>query len=129
MTERRLILITESEPDAAHLLEFHLRRQGYRTAIAPDGLAALNETFAEKPALLLLDLLLPKLHGLEVCRMLKSSPIAQHIPIIMVTALGSPENKLKGFGQGADDYVTKPYNVPELLARIHAVLNRAEVAG
>ena len=119
-----MILIAEDEPDAAHLLEFHLRRRGFRTAVAPDGLAALNVMFGEKPALLLLDLMLPKLHGLQVCRMLKTSPITQHIPIIMVTALGAPEDKLKGFGQGADDYVTKPFDMPELLARIQAVLHR-----
>jgi DNA-binding response OmpR family regulator len=124
MTERPMILIAEDEPDAATLLEFHLRRQGYRTAVAPDGLSALNETFGRKPELVLLDLMLPKLHGLQVCRMLKTSPLTQHIPIIMVTALGSPEDKLKGFGQGADDYVTKPFDIPELLARIQAVLHR-----
>ena len=124
MTERPMILIAEDEPDAATLLEFHLRRQGYRTAVAPDGLSALNETFGQKPELVLLDLMLPKLHGLQVCRMLKTSPLTHNIPIIMVTALGSPEDKLKGFGQGADDYVTKPFDIPELLARIQAVLHR-----
>jgi DNA-binding response OmpR family regulator len=124
MTDRLLVLIAEDEPDAATLLVFHLRRQGFRTLVAPDGVAALNVMFAEKPALLLLDLMLPKLHGLEVCRMLKASPITQHIPIIMVTALSMPDDKLKGFGQGADDYVTKPFNMPELLARVDAVLRR-----
>ena len=124
MTDRPLIVIAEDEPDAAALLVFHLRRRGFRTSVATDGVATLNVMFAEKPALLLLDLMLPKLHGWQVCRMLKASPITRNIPIIMVTALGSPDDKLKGFGQGADDYVTKPFDMPELLARIHAVLNR-----
>jgi DNA-binding response OmpR family regulator len=126
MSDNRLILIAEDEPDAARLLEFHLRRKGYRTAVAADGLAALNETFDRKPALLLLDLMMPKLHGLQVCRMLKTSPLTRHIPVLMVTALGAPEDKLKGFGQGADDYVTKPYEMTELLARVQALLARAE---
>jgi DNA-binding response OmpR family regulator len=126
MSPNRLILIAEDEPDAAKLLEFHLRRRGYRTVTAADGLAALNEAFARKPALLLLDLMMPKLHGLQVCRLLKSSPLTQHIPIMMVTALGTPEYKLKGFGQGADDYVTKPFEVPELLARVQALLARTD---
>jgi DNA-binding response OmpR family regulator len=122
MTDRPMILIAEDEPDAATLLVFHLRRQGFRTLVASDGVAALNAVFAEKPVLLLLDLLMPKLHGLQVCRMLKSSPITQHIPIIIVTALGATEDKLRGFTQGADDYVTKPFDMPELLARINTVL-------
>jgi two-component system phosphate regulon response regulator PhoB len=128
MTGRPLIVIAEDEPDAAALLVFHLRRHGFRTSVAPDGVATLNAMFAEKPALLLLDLMLPKLHGLQVCRMLRASPITQRVPIIMVTALGSPEDKLKGFGQGADDYVTKPFDMPELLARVDAVLHRERTA-
>jgi len=128
MNQRRLILIAEDEPDAAALLEFHLRRHGYRTIVADDGLAAMNEAFAHKPDLLLLDLLMPKLHGLQVCRMLKTSPTTRYIPVIILTALGTPEDKLKGFGQGADDYLTKPYEMPELLARVNSLLNRALVA-
>jgi len=126
MTSRPVIIVAEDELDAAQLLDFQLRRNGYQPVLAPDGLAALNESFAHKPALVLLDLMMPKLDGFQVCRMLKSSPITQHIPVMIVTAMGLPEDKLRGFGQGADDYVTKPFAMPELLARIHALLTRRE---
>lgn len=124
MTDRQMIVVAEDESDAAQLLDFHLRRNGYQPVLAADGLAALNESFARKPALILLDLMMPKLDGFQVCRMLKSSPITQHIPVMIVTAMGTPEDKLRGFGQGADDYVTKPYAMPELLARINTLLTR-----
>ncbi|MCG3147800.1 MAG: Alkaline phosphatase synthesis transcriptional regulatory protein PhoP [Verrucomicrobiae bacterium] len=124
MKERPLIVVAEDESDAAQLLDFHLRRSGYAPVLAADGLAALNEAFARKPALILLDLMMPKLDGFQVCRMLKSSPITQHIPVMMITAMGTPEDKLRGFGHGADDYVTKPFAIPELLARIQSLLAR-----
>ena len=128
MIDRPLIVVAEDESDAAQLLDYHLRRSGYRPILAADGLAALNESFARRPGLILLDLMMPKLDGFQVCRMLKSSPITQQIPVMMVTAMGTLEDKLRGFGQGADDYVTKPYAMPELLARIHALLLRPRPA-
>ena len=115
---RKFVLIAEDERDVVRLLALHLQLQGYRVGHAPDGLAAVNDTFESKPDLIVLDLMLPKLHGFEVCRMLKASPTARHIPIIMITAMASTESKLKGFGLGADDYVTKPFEIGELLARI-----------
>jgi DNA-binding response OmpR family regulator len=117
---RKLVLIVEDEPDVVQLLAFNLQRQGYRVGHASDGLAAVNETFERHPDLILLDLMLPKLHGFEVCRLLKSSPSSRHIPIIMVTAMDSTEHKLKGLGMGADDYVTKPFEISELIARVKA---------
>jgi len=125
MDSRRLILIAEDEPDAAHLVQFRLRRCGYRTLIAEDGLAALNTALAERPALLILDLMMPKLHGLEVCRMLKASPITGKMPILILTAVGGADEKLQGFQRGADDYLTKPYDMPELLARVQVLVGRA----
>jgi two-component system phosphate regulon response regulator PhoB len=116
--KRKFVLIAEDEPDMVRLLAFHLQRHGYRVGHAPDGLAAINDTLESIPDLLILDLMLPRLHGFEVCRMLKASPTSRHIPIIMVTAMDSTEHKLRGFGLGADDYVTKPFEISELLARI-----------
>jgi two-component system phosphate regulon response regulator PhoB len=121
---RKVILIAEDEPDVVRLLAFHLQRAGYRVAHAGDGLAAINSVFEEKPDLVLLDGMLPKLHGFEVCRMIKSSPTSRRMPVIIVTALASMDDKLKGFGCGADDYVTKPFEIPELLARIQQNLER-----
>jgi DNA-binding response OmpR family regulator len=129
MSERKLIVIAEDEADAAALLEYHLKRSGYRTAIASDGLAALNESFAQRPALILLDLMMPKLDGFQVCRMLKTSPLTKSIPVIIVSALDAAENKLRGFGQGADDYMAKPYEMSELLTRVNALVARPAPMG
>ncbi|MEI6084364.1 MAG: response regulator [Verrucomicrobiota bacterium] len=129
MTDAQMIVVAEDEVDAARLLDFHLRRSGYQPVLAEDGLAALNESFTRKPALILLDLMMPKLDGFQVCRMLKSSPITRHIPVMLLTAMATPEDKLRGFGHGADDYVTKPYAMPELLARINTLLTRPQSHG
>lgn len=121
-----LILIAEDEADTARLLTYHLRRNGYSTAVAPDGIAALNAAIERKPALVILDRMMPQMQGHEVCRLLKASPIACHIPVLMLTALATTENKLAGFQSGADDYMTKPFEMRELLARIGALLRRSE---
>lgn len=125
-TGHPLILIAEDEPEMARLLEYQLRLNGYRTVWARNGREALNEAFDHRPDLIVLDLLLPELHGFEVCRMLKNSPLTRLIPVIMVTALAMQEDKQRGFALGADDYITKPFEVRELLARINAVLSRTE---
>jgi DNA-binding response OmpR family regulator len=122
---QKLIIIAEDEPDAARLLEFRLQRGGFRTIVAADGLTALNEVFEHKPDLVLLDLMLPQMHGFEVCRLLKTSPLTCRIPILLLTALVTPEDKLRGFGRGADDYMTKPFEMSELVARVYALLRRA----
>jgi DNA-binding response OmpR family regulator len=121
---RPYVLIAEDEPDVVRLLAFHLQRAGYRVAHASDGLAAINSVFEHKPDLLLLDGMLPKMHGFEVCRMLKHSPTSHRVPIIMVTALCAMEDKLKGFACGADDYVTKPFEIREVVARVRHLLDR-----
>ena len=128
MTTRPLILIAEDELDLANLLQHHLQRRGYRTRATPDGRAALNEMFERKPALLILDLMLPHLHGYEVCRLVKAAPVTRHIPVLMLTALADTANKLRGFQLGADDYVTKPFDLGELLARVQVLLRRQGIA-
>ncbi len=97
MAKHESILIAEDEPDTANLLQFHLRRRGYQTTVASDGLNALNLSFERRPDLVILDLMLPKLHGFEVCRMLKTSPSTRHIPVFMLTAMASTEDKVQGF--------------------------------
>jgi DNA-binding response OmpR family regulator len=119
-----LILIAEDEADTARLLSYHLRRHGYLTTIAPDGIAALNAAIERKPALVILDRMMPQMQGHEVCRLLKASPTACHIPVLMLTAMATTENKLAGFQSGVDDYMTKPFEMRELLARIGALLRR-----
>ena len=119
-----LILIAEDDRDLGQLLVFNLQRRGYRALVATDGRVALNAAFEHKPDLILLDLMLPILHGYELCRLLKSSPVLAHIPVIILTALVTTENKVKGFKLGAEDYLTKPFAMPELLARVNALLSR-----
>src|SRR6266478_1710701 len=122
MPKLKSILIAEDEPDTANLLQFHLQRRGYHTTVASDGLNALNLSFERRPDPVILDLMLPKLHGFEVCRMLKTSPSTRHIPVFMLTALASTENKVQGLSLGAAEYMTKPFAMSELLARVESVL-------
>jgi len=122
------ILIVEDEADAARLLQYHLQRGGYRTRLAPDGRVALNAALAERPDLVVLDLMLPHFDGFEVCRLLRAAPLTAAVPILMVTARSASADKLKGFRLGADDYVTKPYVMAELLARVRGLLRRAPAA-
>ena len=122
--ERKLILVAEDEPDTAHLIGYHLQRAGYDVLLATDGLTALNRVFEQSPALLVLDRMLPQMDGLEVCRLIKSSPVTQRTRILMLTAMAALENKLEGFRNGADDYLTKPFDVRELVARVKAFLER-----
>jgi two-component system, OmpR family, response regulator RegX3 len=116
------ILIVEDEESYVEALRIGLEREGYRVAIATDGVAALEEFDRVHPDLVLLDLMLPRLSGIEVCRQLRGR---SQVPIIMVTAKAAEIDTVVGLEVGADDYVTKPYRVRELVARIRAVLRRA----
>lgn len=121
---REKILVVEDESDILELIEYHLEREGYRTVTCQDGEAGLELAREEAPDLALLDLMLPGLDGIEVCRKLKEDPVTRAIPIIMVTAKGEESDVVLGLGVGADDYVAKPFSPKELLARIRAVLRR-----
>ena len=121
-----IIHIIEDEPDIVDLLEFHLSKRGYNTSFSRDGEMGLEFCRKHTPDLLLLDLMLPGIKGLDVCRLLKTETVTEFIPIIMVTALGQESDIVKGLESGADDYVTKPFNVTILMARIAAVLRRAK---
>jgi DNA-binding response OmpR family regulator len=129
VSKLKSILIAEDEPDTANLLQFHLQRHGYHTIVASDGANALNLSFERRPDLVILDLMLPKVHGFEVCRMLKASPSTREIPVFMLTAAASTENKVQGFSLGANDYMTKPFAMPELLARVESLLRSTRVRG
>lgn len=124
------ILIIEDEPDIIEFLVYNLDREGFKTFSARDGQLGLKEAVAKQPQLILLDLMLPGMSGLEICRMLRQKPETRHIPIIMLTAKGEESDKILGLELGADDYVTKPFSPKELIARIRAVLRRGvEEAG
>ncbi|MFL2997865.1 MAG: response regulator [Candidatus Neomarinimicrobiota bacterium] len=124
---KKTILIIEDEPDIRDLLEFHLKKEGYKVLTSSDGEKGLKAARKESPNLILLDLLLPGIKGLDVCRVLKNDVNTSQINIIMVTALGQEENIVKGLETGADDYVSKPFNMSILLARISAVLRRNNI--
>ena len=117
------ILVVDDERRYRELLEMNFTRRGYRVLQAADGLSALNQVELEAPDLVVLDLMLPDIDGYEVCRRIR-----QHssVPIIMLTAKAEPAQKVRGFASGADDYVTKPFSAEEVLARVVAVLRRAE---
>jgi two-component system alkaline phosphatase synthesis response regulator PhoP len=121
------ILVVEDERDIARMIEYNLKKEGYRPVLVHDGSYAAMTAAKEKPALILLDLMLPGLDGLEVCRRLKADAKTKNIPIIMLTAKGEESDKVLGLGLGADDYVTKPFSLKELLARVQAVLRRYSV--
>ena len=122
----RLILIIEDEPDRAKLLEFHLQHHGFETLAAHDGMAGLNEAIQRTPDLIILDLMLPKIHGLEVCRLLRSSPGTRQVPILVLSALHTTATKIRGLDMGADDYMTKPFEFAELISRVNALLRRRQ---
>ncbi len=118
------ILIVEDEEHIQELLRFNLQNNGYDVLVASDGLQGLTMAKEEQPDLMLLDLMLPKMDGLDVCRAVKSDAQMAAIPIIMLTAKGSETDKVLGLELGADDYLTKPFSVRELMARIKVVLRR-----
>jgi len=121
---RETILIVEDEPDILEVLEYNLKRESYRVLTAENGTAGLSIARTENPDLVLLDLMLPGLDGLEVCRKIKEDPLTRSIPIVMVTAKGEESDIVLGLGLGADDYVTKPFSPRELIARVKTVLRR-----
>jgi two-component system phosphate regulon response regulator PhoB len=119
-----LVLVVEDEISIATLLRYNLEREGFRVAEATDGEEALMIAAEQKPDLVLLDWMLPMLSGIEVCRRLRRLPSARNTPVIMLTARGEEADKIRGLDSGADDYVTKPFSVTELVARVKAVLRR-----
>lgn len=123
MTEaKKTILVVEDEEDILALIHFNLIKGGYNAECASDGEEALTLIAAKRPDLILLDLMLPGIDGLEICRRLRSVDSATEIPIIMLTACGEEEDVVRGLELGADDYITKPFSIKVLLARVQAVL-------
>ncbi|MGD0512118.1 MAG: response regulator transcription factor, partial [Terriglobales bacterium] len=120
------ILIVEDEPNMVAGLRDNFEFEGHQVITASDGVAGLERAIAESPDLVILDVMMPRMSGLDVCRQLKSK--RPSIPIIMLTARGQEVDKVVGLELGADDYVTKPFSIRELLARVKAVLRRAKTA-
>lgn len=119
------IMVVEDEEALALLLKYNLEKEGYEVVVENRGGKVLPSVERNLPSLIVLDWMLPELSGVEICKLIRAKPDIKNIPIIMLTAKGQEEDKIKGFAAGADDYVTKPFSVPELLARIRANLRRA----
>jgi phosphate regulon transcriptional regulator PhoB len=123
---KQKILIVDDEPDALELVGFNLKRAGFDTLSASDGQEALRKARESSPDLMVLDLMLPEIDGLELCRMLRSDPLTRSLPIIMLTAKAAEVDRVLGLELGADDYLTKPFSPRELILRIRNVLGRRE---
>jgi two-component system phosphate regulon response regulator PhoB len=114
----------EDEDALATLLSYNLEKEGYRVVVAADGEEGMLQIEERLPDLVLLDWMLPKLSGIEVCRRIRGKPETRNMPIIMLTARGEESDRIRGLDTGADDYLTKPFSMSELIARIRAVLRR-----
>jgi two-component system phosphate regulon response regulator PhoB len=125
---RPRILIIEDERGLTDVLAYNLQREGYDTIVAHDGAEGLRKAQMQLPDVVLLDLMLPGMDGLEVCRQLRAGERTRHVPILMLTARAEETDQIVGFTMGADDYVTKPFNVKVLLQRIKALQRRSESA-
>jgi len=123
--EKKTILIVDDEKPIVDILVYNLEKEGYKTLEANDGITAVDIALTKKPDLILLDIMLPKMDGLSVCKRIRHS---MNVPILMLTAKDEEIDKILGLELGADDYVTKPFSVRELMARIKANLRKAEMS-
>ncbi len=121
---RSTILVVDDEAEICDLVRYNLTREGYRVLVEQDGEAGLDRIFKSPPDLVVLDLLLPKLSGLEVLRAVRGEPRTRSLPVLVLTARSTEMDKLLGFERGADDYLTKPFSPKELTARVAAILRR-----
>ena len=122
------VLIVEDEPPLVELLSYNLEKAGFQIHIARDGEEALLAVEERKPDLILLDWMLPYVSGIEICRRIRRNPETRNVPIIILTARGEEDDRIRGLEAGADDYVVKPFSPSELVARVRAVLRRTRPA-
>lgn len=120
------VLIVEDDRSLADVLDYNLRQDGYQTTVALDGQDGLQQAKLKPPDLVVLDLMLPIIDGLEICRRLRADPVTRNILVLMLTAKGEETDQVAGFSVGTDDYVTKPFSVKVLLERVRALLRRKE---
>ncbi|WP_217912868.1 response regulator transcription factor [Miltoncostaea marina] len=123
------ILVVEDDPDIAELIAFKLEREGHVVRAEADGRAGLAAALAEPPDLVLLDWMMPRMSGLEVCQELRADPRGERMPVIFLTAKAQEADVQRGFAMGADDFIPKPFSPRELASRVGAVLARSMVLG
>jgi DNA-binding response OmpR family regulator len=121
---RKTVFVIEDEPDILEVIEYNLKREGYQVESSRNGMEGLRLVQKSGPDLLILDLMLPGMDGIEVCRQMKSDHVTRQIPVLIVSAKGEESDVVLGLGVGADDYLTKPFSPRELIARVRAVLRR-----
>ena len=122
---KNLIMVVEDEEALSLMLKYNLEKEGYDVLVQPRGNKVIADVEKNQPSVILLDWMLPEMSGVDICKLIRSKPDIKDIPIIMLTAKGEEEDKIKGLSSGADDYVTKPFSVPELMARVKTQLRRA----
>jgi two-component system phosphate regulon response regulator PhoB len=120
------VLVIEDDIDIAELIDFNLQAEGFQVTLAHDGVKGFDLIKKINPSLIILDLMLPMMDGLEICRLVKADPATKKIPILMLTAKGTETDRVVGFELGADDYITKPFSVRELILRVKAILRRVD---
>ena len=125
--EKKTILVVDDEQSIMELLVFNLQKEGYKTLEAYDGVTAVEMAINEKPDLILLDVMIPKLDGISVCKKIRYALNISNIPILMISAKDTESDKIVGLEMGADDYITKPFQIREVMARIKANLRKAEL--
>lgn len=121
-----LVLIVEDETALATMLSYNLEKEGFDVCMASDGEEALIQVAERKPDIVLLDWMLPLVSGIEVCRQIRRAPASRTLPVIMLTARGEEGDRVRGLNSGADDYIVKPFSPAELIARVRAVMRRAQ---
>ncbi|MCQ2741257.1 MAG: phosphate regulon transcriptional regulator PhoB [Alphaproteobacteria bacterium] len=122
---KHLVLVVEDEEALGLMLKYNLEKEGFDVLVQTRGSKALADIEKNMPSVILLDWMLPEMSGVEICKLIRSQPDIKDIPIIMLTAKGDEDDKVKGLSAGADDYVTKPFSVPELMARVKTQLRHA----
>ena len=120
-----LVMVIEDEEAIAMMLSYNLEKEGYKVEVVSNGMHAVKEVERLKPSFILLGWMLPEISGVEICRIIRSKPEIKNIPIIMLTAKSQEEDIIKGLSSGADDYVTKPFSIPEVMARVKTNMRRA----
>jgi two-component system response regulator VicR len=125
--DKKTILVVDDEQSIMELLVFNLQKEGYNTIEAYDGVTAVEKAINEKPDLILLDVMIPKLDGISVCKKIRYALNISNIPILMISAKDTESDKIVGLEMGADDYITKPFQIREVMARIKANLRKAEL--
>ena len=125
--DKKTILVVDDEKSIMELLVFNLQKEGYNTLEAYDGVTAVEMAMNEKPDLILLDVMIPKLDGISVCKKIRYALNISNIPILMISAKDTESDKIVGLEMGADDYITKPFQIREVMARIKANLRKAEL--